>query len=530
MFYDELELCNPLGTHVKKHKLAVVLYTLGNIHPKYRSTLRMINLLIAATLPVVEKHGLDEIMRPFVNDFKVLSEKGLTVLNGGNEQVFKGGLLLCLGDNLGSNALGGFKQSFSFSFRFCRTCYVTRDTYKTMSNPSELELRSDIKHHRDCNLLDGPANEHYSKIYGINQRSILMDIPHFTMFNGGLACDIMHDVLEGVAPLEMSLILQHCIVTEKYITLDDYNYRLTHFDYEYTEISKPSIVSCSTIVDGRSLKLSASQSLLLIRIFPFLVGDDIPVESPNWHCFMLLANIVDIIMSPLSSADLCAILRRLITEHHQAFVTLYSANAVIPKLHFLLHYPDQIMNVGPMVRTWNMRNEAKLNVFKQAARLGNFKNIAFSIASRHQRLLCYELSTSKLVNSPMVCGPCNQPLPIHTEPGNIKEAISSILPGISFQTTVVRPTWVKIEGRTLKKSAYIITGNDGVHPTFGKVTDILVILDMVIVQVSQYVVRFLILITMLIQLFSLPINHFKVFWIYLIQLYCMLIERMIYLS
>ena len=27
MFYDELELCNPLGTHVKKHKLAVVLYT-----------------------------------------------------------------------------------------------------------------------------------------------------------------------------------------------------------------------------------------------------------------------------------------------------------------------------------------------------------------------------------------------------------------------------------------------------------------------------------------------------------------------
>lgn len=242
--------------------------------------------------------------------------------------------MLYLGDNLGSNALGGFKQSFSFSFPFCRTCYVTRDTYKTISNPSELELRSDIKHHSDCNMLDGPANEHYSKIYGINRRSIL-DIPHFTMFNGGLACDIMHDVLEGVAPLEMSLILQHCIVTEKYITLDDYNYRLTHFDYEYTEISKPSIVSRSTIVDGRSLKLSASQSLLLIRIFPFLVGDDIPVESPNWQCFMLLANIVDIIMSPLSSADLCAILRRLITEHHQAFVTLYSANAVIPKLNFL---------------------------------------------------------------------------------------------------------------------------------------------------------------------------------------------------
>ena len=35
-FYDELELCNPLGTHIKKHKLGIVLFTLGNIHPKLR--------------------------------------------------------------------------------------------------------------------------------------------------------------------------------------------------------------------------------------------------------------------------------------------------------------------------------------------------------------------------------------------------------------------------------------------------------------------------------------------------------------
>ena len=34
-FFDKLELCNPLGTHVKKYKLAIVLFTLGNIHPKY---------------------------------------------------------------------------------------------------------------------------------------------------------------------------------------------------------------------------------------------------------------------------------------------------------------------------------------------------------------------------------------------------------------------------------------------------------------------------------------------------------------
>ena len=31
-FYDELELCIPLGTHVKTHKVGIVLFTLGNIH------------------------------------------------------------------------------------------------------------------------------------------------------------------------------------------------------------------------------------------------------------------------------------------------------------------------------------------------------------------------------------------------------------------------------------------------------------------------------------------------------------------
>ena len=86
------------------------------------------------------------------------------------------------------------------------------------------------------------------------------------------------------------------------------------------------------------------------------------------------------------------------------------------------------------------------------------------------------------MSSPIECGPCKHPLPINSEPTDIKEAISSLLPGVSLETTVVRPTWVKTEGRTIRKSAYIIAGNDGIHPIFSKVIDLLVILDMVIVD------------------------------------------------
>ena len=44
--YDEVELCNPLGAHVKKHKVGLVAYTLGNVHPKYRSKLKLTQLAI----------------------------------------------------------------------------------------------------------------------------------------------------------------------------------------------------------------------------------------------------------------------------------------------------------------------------------------------------------------------------------------------------------------------------------------------------------------------------------------------------
>ena len=115
------------------------------------------------------------------------------------------------------------------------------DLFKSVSNPSQLELRNDVKHLRECNLLYGSLCEHYSKTYGINHRSALLDIPNFSIFNGGLAHDIMHDILEGVAPLEVSLVLRHYIIYEKFITLEDY-YRLTHFDFNYTEMSKPPLV------------------------------------------------------------------------------------------------------------------------------------------------------------------------------------------------------------------------------------------------------------------------------------------------
>ena len=102
-------MCNPLGTHTKKHKLGIVLFMLGHIPPKHRSTLRAINLIACAVQPVIEKHGLDRILDPFVSDLNTLTHHGVPVEINGVRRTFRGGLLCFLADNLDSNALGGFK-------------------------------------------------------------------------------------------------------------------------------------------------------------------------------------------------------------------------------------------------------------------------------------------------------------------------------------------------------------------------------------------------------------------------------------
>ena len=80
--------------------------------------------------PVIQKHGIDAILEPFIKDLNTLTTQGINVNIGGYQHNFKGGLLCFLADNLASNLLGGFKESFSFSKRFCRTCMVKTKSYK----------------------------------------------------------------------------------------------------------------------------------------------------------------------------------------------------------------------------------------------------------------------------------------------------------------------------------------------------------------------------------------------------------------
>lgn len=84
----------------------------------------------------------------------------------------------------------------------------------------------------------------------------------------------MHDVMEGVIPYEMKLLLTH-YVSCKYVTITSLNDRLNRFDFGYSELSdKPSdledVVAKKTNAKSRE---SASKVWMLAIMLPLLIGD-----------------------------------------------------------------------------------------------------------------------------------------------------------------------------------------------------------------------------------------------------------------
>ena len=81
-----------------------------------------------------------------------------------------------------------------------------------------------------------------STTYGVNFRSPLNNLKYFHVANSQLPQDVMHILLEGAVPYEMSLLLQHLIST-RHFSEDLLNERIDCFHYSPDERrNKPSAI------------------------------------------------------------------------------------------------------------------------------------------------------------------------------------------------------------------------------------------------------------------------------------------------
>ena len=76
---------------------------------------------------------------------------------------------------------------------------------------------------------------------------------------------------------------------------------------------------------------------------PILIGNEVPKDDMEWECFLLLLDVLQICATRVLSTDLVDHLRVLIELYLRTFQQCYPHMTLIPKQHYLVHLPNQIL-------------------------------------------------------------------------------------------------------------------------------------------------------------------------------------------
>ena len=393
-YVDDFETCNPLGTSRKKHKLCAVYWVLANLPPGSHSALSSIYLSVLCKTDDVNTYGYDKIFQPLLQDLKTLEELGVYAPLLGES--LKGTVFSVIADNLGAHSVAGFLQNFSGEY-YCRFCTGTSSDIQVHSVASgAFSLRTKELHQTHLRQVKDSTS---TSCFGVKRECVFtQNLSHFNVIFG-YPPDLAHDVFEGIIPVELARCLT-VLISKKYFTLAELNTAILKFPYKWADrTNKPHVVS-QTFSRRKTVGGNAHENWSLLRFLPFLVGSRVPEDEPAWLILMDLKDITELVVAPVHSDDSLAFLESKILEHRQRYQTLFPDIKLIPKHHYLEHYPQIIRLFGPVVGQWTMRFEAKHSFFKQIIRHTScFKNVPLSLASKHQLMIAYHLSSPCLNKS-----------------------------------------------------------------------------------------------------------------------------------
>ncbi|KAI2655858.1 ATP synthase subunit b [Labeo rohita] len=231
LYNDDCETVNPLGSKVAVHKLGFLYFTIKCLPPQLLSRLSSHFLVAVYKSDDAKTYGIDSILLPVIEELKDLEVNGISL----NTPRFKGKMRFSVAqfcrDNLGLNALLEFTESFSSNY-FCRICKAHKTTTRTQTKEDVTLMRNEVNHAEDV------RHANLSET-GVRRDSVLSNLSYFHVTHNQVA-DIMHDLLEGVGPYELKLVLSSSIV-DKHLTLEKLNFRITSFDYGFPDLkNKPS--------------------------------------------------------------------------------------------------------------------------------------------------------------------------------------------------------------------------------------------------------------------------------------------------
>lgn len=407
IWHDEVELCNALGSRAGgRSKMALFHWTLMNLPPTLRSNLHSVNLLGIIEASLLKDYGAEVFLESFLRDLKQF-ENGVTLNLAGTDRKIPCIVTNFVGDLPALNWLGGFKENTSFAYRPCRICLIKRSDLDRFHSSKNCILRNKLSHEQQLKEVTGERDQKFrenaSKMYGINDDWAFRVISYADNTKD-LSHDLMHLFDEGILNLECRLLLNF-LIEEKKIDIDIINRELRKVKCfrEFTQplqLSKEEIISKSRPKNSKKLSLSSTEMHSLSIILPIILAKFIDFrENKHYSNFLLLLEISAFVRCYWFQESDIKILSALITSHNKCFVSLYKKIVVeensqqdqptiTPKLHALLHLPDQIRRQGPLRYSWSYRYEsANVPIKKIMRRNSNYRNVAYTVACFYQKNL-----------------------------------------------------------------------------------------------------------------------------------------------
>lgn len=476
LYVDDFEITNPLGTSKKIHKVFAVYWTLANFPVKSRSALHCTQLALLCNSNDVRQFGYKEMLSPLLNDLKTLEEVGVYIETLG--ECLKGTVYSVVADNLAAHGLAGFNESFRSTY-FCRFCHATQTEMQTENAVTgNYAMRTKDAHD---NLVQELQNDDIEENYGVKNTCVLSD--HLSFFHPvtGFPPDLLHDLFEGVVPVELA----HCLkglISKRYFTLEDLNRAILRFPYQHSDkVDRPHPIPSNFARRG-TIGGNGHENHALLRLLPLLIGSKVPERDTFWEVLMDLKDVVQLAMSHTFSDETIQYMACKILDHRQLFQEVFPNVRFRPKHHYIEHYPHLIKCFGPLVHLWTMRFEGKHKVFKKIIHdTHNYKNVLKTLAERHQSMMAFYLSSSKFFKPPVQTSKMES-LYISSLPADTQSFIS----GIADSDTIYATKKVTINGTNFAIGMFVCTGAYAALPEFKEILNVLLIRNNIYFLLKDY--------------------------------------------
>lgn len=244
------------------------------------------------------------------------------------------------------------------------------------------------------------------------------------------------------------------------------------FPYKWTDkTNRPHTVPHAFMSNG-SIGGNAHENWSLLRFLPFLVGHLVPPDESAWQVLMELKDIVELVVAPVQTAESIAYLESKICDHRRRLQEVFPELKLLPKHHYVEHYPLLIKSFGPLVGVWTLRFKAKHRFFKQVARYTHcFKNILLTLAVKHQFMMAYHLECANIEKSSMSVSDVST-VPVGILNQDVVNSLKQTYPDV---TCIHLAKNVSVDGVNYRNGMIVVRGLSGSLPVFAEIVQMVVV-------------------------------------------------------